>query len=84
MQAELIECVSAWAQGRGLGLDFPDPIEQGIALGGDGDEFFGVIDHHGAKGQRFAIRLAELIDLKAIAKAQLRIVVDPFWGAGRG
>ncbi len=29
-------------------------------------------------------RLAELIDLKAIAKAQLRIVVDPFWGAGRG
>ena len=29
-------------------------------------------------------RLAELIDLKAIAKAQLRVVVDPFWGAGRG
>ena len=29
-------------------------------------------------------RLGELIDLKAIAKAQLRIVVDPFWGAGRG
>ncbi len=29
-------------------------------------------------------RLAELIDLKVIAKAQLRIVVDPFWGAGRG
>ncbi len=29
-------------------------------------------------------RLAELIDLKAIAKARLRIVVDPFWGAGRG
>jgi len=29
-------------------------------------------------------RLAELIDLKAIAKAKLRIVVDPFWGAGRG
>lgn len=29
-------------------------------------------------------RLAELVDLKAIAKAKLRIVVDPFWGAGRG
>ncbi len=29
-------------------------------------------------------RLAELIDLKAIANAKLRIVVDPFWGAGRG
>jgi len=29
-------------------------------------------------------RLAELVDLKAIAKARLRIVVDPFWGAGRG
>lgn len=29
-------------------------------------------------------RLAELVDLKAIAKAGLRIVVDPFWGAGRG
>ena len=29
-------------------------------------------------------RLAELIDLKAIAKANLRLVVDPFWGAGRG
>jgi alpha-D-glucose phosphate-specific phosphoglucomutase len=29
-------------------------------------------------------RLAELVDLKAIAKAGLRIVIDPFWGAGRG
>lgn len=29
-------------------------------------------------------RLAELVDLRAIAKAQLRIVVDPFWGAARG
>ncbi len=29
-------------------------------------------------------RLDELIDLKAIAKAKLRVVVDPFWGAGRG
>lgn len=29
-------------------------------------------------------RLDELLDLKAVAKANLRIVVDPFWGAGRG
>jgi phosphoglucomutase len=29
-------------------------------------------------------RLAELIDIKAIAQAKLKIVVDPFWGAGRG
>jgi alpha-D-glucose phosphate-specific phosphoglucomutase len=29
-------------------------------------------------------RLSELIDIQAIAKAKLRIVVDPFWGAGRG
>jgi alpha-D-glucose phosphate-specific phosphoglucomutase len=29
-------------------------------------------------------RLTELVDLKAIAKAKLRVVVDPFWGAGRG
>ncbi len=32
----------------------------------------------------YLIRLTELIDLKAIAKARLRVVVDPFWGAGRG
>jgi alpha-D-glucose phosphate-specific phosphoglucomutase len=29
-------------------------------------------------------RLAELVDLGRIAKAGLKIVVDPFWGAGRG
>lgn len=29
-------------------------------------------------------RLAEIVDLQAIAKAKLKIVVDPFWGAGRG
>ncbi len=32
----------------------------------------------------FLKRLAELVDLKAIAKAGIRIVYDPFWGAGRG
>lgn len=32
----------------------------------------------------FLKRLAELIDLKAIAKAGIKVVYDPFWGAGRG
>ena len=32
----------------------------------------------------FLQRLAELIDLKAIAKSGIKIVCDPFWGAGRG
>ena len=29
-------------------------------------------------------RLAELVDVKAIAKSRIKIVYDPFWGAGRG
>lgn len=29
-------------------------------------------------------RLAELVDLKAIKKANLKVVCDPFWGAARG
>jgi phosphoglucomutase len=29
-------------------------------------------------------RLAELVDLKAIQKAKLKVVCDPFWGAARG
>ena len=32
----------------------------------------------------FLKRLAELVDLKAIARAGIKIVFDPFWGAGRG
>jgi phosphoglucomutase len=32
----------------------------------------------------FLKRLAELVDLKAIAKAGIKVVCDPFWGAGRG
>jgi alpha-D-glucose phosphate-specific phosphoglucomutase len=32
----------------------------------------------------FLRRLAELIDLKAIAKSGIKVVYDPFWGAGRG
>jgi phosphomannomutase len=29
-------------------------------------------------------RLAELVDLPAIAKSGIKVVYDPFWGAGRG
>ena len=29
-------------------------------------------------------RLGELVDFKAIEKSGLKVVVDPFWGAGRG
>jgi alpha-D-glucose phosphate-specific phosphoglucomutase len=32
----------------------------------------------------FLNRLAELVDLKAIAKSGIKVVYDPFWGAGRG
>jgi phosphoglucomutase len=32
----------------------------------------------------FLKRLAELVDLKAIAKSGIKVVCDPFWGAGRG
>jgi alpha-D-glucose phosphate-specific phosphoglucomutase len=32
----------------------------------------------------FLRRLAELVDLKAIAKSGIKVVFDPFWGAGRG
>jgi alpha-D-glucose phosphate-specific phosphoglucomutase len=32
----------------------------------------------------FLARLAELVNLDAIAKSGIKIVFDPFWGAGRG
>ncbi|MFZ2022266.1 MAG: phosphoglucomutase/phosphomannomutase family protein [Terracidiphilus sp.] len=32
----------------------------------------------------FLKRLTELVDLKAIAKSGIKLVYDPFWGAGRG
>jgi len=32
----------------------------------------------------FLKRLAELVNLKAIAKSGIKLVYDPFWGAGRG
>jgi alpha-D-glucose phosphate-specific phosphoglucomutase len=32
----------------------------------------------------FLKRIAELVDLKAIAKSGIKVVYDPFWAAGRG
>ncbi|MGO9318768.1 MAG: phosphoglucomutase/phosphomannomutase family protein [Terracidiphilus sp.] len=32
----------------------------------------------------FLKRLAELVDLKAIAKSRIKVVYDPLWGSGRG
>ena len=32
----------------------------------------------------FLKRLGELVDFKAIAKSGIKVVFDPFWGAGRG
>jgi phosphomannomutase len=32
----------------------------------------------------FLMRLAELVDLKAIVKSGIKVVYDPLWGAGRG
>ena len=32
----------------------------------------------------YLARIAELVNLKAIADAKLKVVFDPFWGAGRG
>jgi alpha-D-glucose phosphate-specific phosphoglucomutase len=34
--------------------------------------------------ESFLSRLAELVDLKAIASSGIKVVFDPFWGAGRG
>ncbi len=57
-----------------------------IAGGGGGgipssfDEKFETADVKPA----FLKRLAELVDLKAIARSGIKVVYDPFWGAGRG
>jgi len=34
--------------------------------------------------ESFLKRLGELVDLKAITKSGIKVVFDPFWGAGRG
>jgi phosphomannomutase len=62
-------------------------IEAAIAArGGDGgvhSEFAGELEKVDVK-PAFLKRLAELVDLKAIAKSGIKVVYDPFWGAGRG
>ncbi len=52
----------------------------GIPLGSAPDGGFETADVKPA----FKARLAELVDLKAIAKSGIKVVYDPFWGAGRG
>jgi alpha-D-glucose phosphate-specific phosphoglucomutase len=57
-----------------------------LAAGGGGfpgpfkDEEFETADVKPA----FLKRLADLVDLKAVAKSGIKVVFDPFWGAGRG
>jgi alpha-D-glucose phosphate-specific phosphoglucomutase len=62
----------------------------GLAAGGNGGE--PVLSLNAPQGgfetadvkAAFLRRLAELVDLKAIAKSGIKVVYDPFWGAGRG
>ena len=54
------------------GGGFPGPFAQ--------DESFETADVKPA----FLKRLAELVDLRAIAKSKIKVVYDAFWGAGRG
>jgi alpha-D-glucose phosphate-specific phosphoglucomutase len=62
-------------------------IEAAIALKGGGggipSPFAGEFETVDVK-PAFLKRLAELVDLKAIAKSGIKVVYDPFWGAGRG
>jgi alpha-D-glucose phosphate-specific phosphoglucomutase len=56
----------------GLGDGFAIPKAEGVAF-----------DEADVK-PAFLKRIAELVDLKAIAKSGIKVVYDPFWGAGRG
>jgi phosphoglucomutase len=67
-----IEAAIAGLGGAGLGDDFTIPKAEGVT--------FNTADVKPA----FLKRLAELVDLKAIAKSGIKVVYDPFWGAGRG
>jgi alpha-D-glucose phosphate-specific phosphoglucomutase len=62
-------------------------IEAAIALKGGGggvpSSFAGEFETVDVK-PAFLKRLAELVDLKAIAKSGIKVVYDPLWGAGRG
>jgi len=60
------------AKVRALGAEVPAPADSGAKY----DEAHVKPD--------YLKRLAELVDLNAIKKAGLKVVFDPFWGAGRG
>jgi phosphoglucomutase len=69
--------------------DVTKQIEAAIAGFGDGS---GIKDGAVPEGgfetadvkPAFLKRLEELVNLKAIAKSGIKVVYDPFWGAGRG
>jgi len=67
-----IEAAVEKIAGGGGGHEVPSP------LAGDGK--FKTTDVKPA----FLKRIAELVDLKAIARSGIKVVYDPFWGAGRG
>ena len=69
--------------------DVTKQIEASIAGFGDGTKIpDGKVPESGFEmadvKPAFLARLAELVDLKAIAKSGIKVVYDPFWGAGRG
>ena len=55
-------------------------LTDGFKIGDTSKDTFDTADVKPA----FLKRLAELVDLKAIAKSGIKVVYDPFWGAGRG
>jgi phosphoglucomutase len=64
-------------------------IEAAIAALGDGENIPSLNAPEGGfetadVKPAYLKRLAELVDLKAIAKSGIKVVYDPFWGAGRG
>lgn len=64
-------------------------IEAAIAAQGDDPKIARAGDDHAAfeiydAKPDYLKRIAELVDLKAIAQSGLKLVFDPFWGAARG
>jgi phosphoglucomutase len=68
--------------------DVTRQIEDAIAKMGDGTVARATPPDGGCETAdvkpSFLKRLAELVNLKAIAKSGVKVVFDPFWGAGRG
>jgi phosphomannomutase len=65
-----IEAAVAALDASGAAIPLANPPEKG----------FETVDVKPA----FLARIAELVDLKAIAASGIKVVYDPFWGAGRG